>query len=148
MKEGRESRMEAQLGKTRRLTSCMCNFKRHHRALSPVPFLSPPSLHPSPVPPLSKSELFKERNRETGQDVVQLSVIRTDDSSSSRSWAEFRSIDKRSCNKVHLARLPWHIHITVYVIPHIAHWTSVVKSVTSITVMTVNLNTQGTWFNG
>lgn len=112
MKEGRESRMEAQLGKTRRLTSCMCNFKRHHRALSPVPFLSPPSLHPSPVPPLSKSELFKERNRETGQDVVQLSVIRPDDSSSSRSWAEFRSIDKRSCNKVHLARLPCHkVHL-------------------------------------
>ena len=104
--------METQLGKTRRLASCMYNFKRHHRALSPVPFLSPPSLHSSPVPQPSKSELFKERNRETGQDVVQLSVVRPDDSSSSRSWAEFRSIDKRSFNKVHLARLPCHkVHL-------------------------------------
>ena len=71
--------------------------------MSLLPFLSPPSLHSCPVPHPSQSELFKERNRETVQDVVQLSVVRPDDSSSSRSWADFRSIDKSSFNKVHAA---------------------------------------------
>lgn len=143
LKEGRESWPRNTAREDKKDNQLHVHFKRHRCALSLVPFLSPSSLQSSPVPHPSQPDLFKERNRETVQDVVQLSVVRPDDSSSSRSWAEFHSIDRSSFNKVH-----WHIHIMVYAIPHIAHWTSAVKSVTSITVMTVHLKTQGTCSNG